>query len=514
MSTNNRSHSGPSSDRYHALFTSAVDAIIVIRHDGIVDTVNPAAEQLFGYSTEEFIGRNVNFLMPDEHRKRHDDYLRNYIVTGEKKIIGIGREVSGKRKDGTIFPMHLSVGEFEEHGELLFTGIIHDLSVRRKAENALRQAQKMDAIGQLTGGFAHDFNNLLTIVIGNLDLLEMQKSQVPNADLVREAQEAADAGARLIERLLAFARRVPLEPIVLDLNALVDSLTDMLKRALGATIELDTTLNPEPWNVSVDPAQFESALVNLVINARDAMPSGGRLIIETKNVLLDQEYAAAELGLSPGDYVRLSVTDSGLGMPAKVLERVFEPFFTTKTGASGTGLGLAMVYGFTKQVDGHIMVYSEVEKGTTVNLYFPRATAEISDMQASKSSSPIKLAKGEAVLVVEDNEQIRRVTKARLEALGYHVILASNGEEAIEMLEENDHVDLVFTDIVMPGRMSGYEIVEHVEENHETIKILLTSGYADDLMKSTELAAKGVQLLRKPYHQAELADTLRNVLDD
>ena len=417
-----------------AILSSAVDAIIIIRHDGIIETVNEAAAALFQYDIEEFLGRNVKFLMPDTHRTKHDGYLHNYNTTGHRKIIGIGREVEGQRKDGSVFPMHLSVGEFLDNGTKYYTGIIHNLSLRKDAEQALLQAQKMDAIGQLTGGVAHDFNNLLTVIVGNLELMEVQMGAFEHSDLLKEALEAADLGARLTERLLAFARRSPLEPHVVELNGLVGGLTDMLQRTLGATIGLKTALSADPWVVKVDPTQFESAIVNLAVNARDAMPGGGRLMVETQNISIDEDYIAEELGLREDDYVLVSVTDTGSGMPDDVIKRVFEPFYTTKDAGDGTGLGLSMVYGFGKQSEGHVTIYSELGKGTTVNLYLPRHRDGSAVPEKKMTERAPEQSFGGTILVVEDDERVRRLTKERLEALGYQVLVAIHGPAAIEIL--------------------------------------------------------------------------------
>jgi PAS domain S-box-containing protein len=496
-----------------AILSSAVDAIIIIRNDGIIETVNEAAAELFQYDADEFLGQNVKFLMPDTHRAEHDGYLQNYNTTNQRKIIGIGREVEGLRKDGSIFPMHLSVGEFLDNDTKYYTGIIHNLSMRKDAEQALLQAQKMDAIGQLTGGVAHDFNNLLTVIVGNLELMEMQMGTFEHSDLLKEALEAADMGARLTERLLAFARRSPLEPHVVELDGLVGGLTDLLQRTLGATIELTTVLSPNPWTVRVDPTQFESAIVNLTANARDAMPNGGRLIVETRNVALDEDYIADELGIPKDDYVQISVTDTGSGMSKEVIRRVFEPFYTTKEIGEGTGLGLSMVYGFGKQSGGHVTIYSELDKGTTVNVYLPRHQDGLAVSEQQDAELAPQEATGETILVVEDDERVRRLTKGRLEVLGYTVLEAVHGPDAIEVLAEHADIDLVFTDLVMPGGMSGYEVAKHVQDTRPEVKVLLTSGYAEELMNGDKLSKRNLKLLRKPYRQADLAEAIGGALE-
>jgi PAS domain S-box-containing protein len=503
---------GNGEGRFEALLSSAVDGILIIRQDGIIETVNRAAAKLFGYEVAEFIGRNVKFLMPDQHRINHDTYLHNYTTTGTRKIIGIGREVTGRRKDGSIFPMHLSVGEFTEGGAKYFTGIIHDLTQRMEQEHALRQAQKIEAVGQLTGGVAHDFNNLLAVIIGNLEMLGDTVDLGEARVLLDEALKAADLGASLTARLLAFARRSPLEPQLVRLNSIVEGLSQMLERTLGTTIVLSTRLGADAWSVMADPDELQSALVNLAINARDAMPEGGSLTIETWNFPVDGSFLAEELGLNMGQYVAISISDTGGGMPDHVIERAFEPFFTTKAVGEGTGLGLSMVYGFTKQSGGEITIYSEIGKGTTVTLFLPRYQ-DVPQMTEQTQSHISPLAGGGGtILVVEDNDQVRRLTRQRLEALGYVVVDVPHGPAAVDLLAKGLQVDLVFTDLVMPGGMSGYEVARHVQDSYPGTRVLLTSGYAEDLMHGDKLAANNLKLLRKPYRQAALAEAVRDAM--
>lgn len=498
--------------KLQAMLESAVDAVITINSSGQIETVNPAAEELFRYEREEFIGRNVNFLMPDPYHSEHDGYIRSYLETGRRKIIGIGRQVIGRRSDGSTFPMHLSVSEFEVDGVRHFTGIIHDMTAQIEAENALRHAQKMDAMGQLTGGIAHDFNNLLTVIVGNLEMLDAKLSDPRQRELLKEALEAADLGARLTNRLLAFARRSLLEPKVVDLNMLVIGLTDMLHRTLGETIGLSTALGREMWPTRVDPSQVESAIVNLAVNARDAMQDGGRLVIETRNVEIDDAYAASEPGLLAGDFVRLSVSDTGTGMSPAVRERAFEPFFTTKEMGRGTGLGLSMVYGFAKQSGGHATLYSEEGLGTTVNIYLPRLHSGVAVAAADVGQPDMQAGTGEVVLVVEDDDRVRRLTIARLEELGYGVLEATGGASALDLLAQGRQVDLVFSDLVMPGGMSGYDLAAQVRSLYPGIKVLLTSGYAEELANSDRLMSEQLKVLRKPYRLAELARSIEETL--
>ncbi|MCE6951288.1 PAS domain S-box protein [Cereibacter sphaeroides] len=498
--------------RLHAIMASAVDGIIIARSDGVIETVNAAAARLFGYETAEFIGRNVHFLMAGQDRADHDQYLRNYMTTGVRKIIGIGREVVGRRKDGSLFPMHLSIGEFAERGERLFTAIIHDLTERNETARALHQAQKIEAIGQLTGGVAHDFNNLLAVIVGNVELLMLKGDMKPHAAIIDEILKAADLGASLTSQLLAFARRSPLAPRPIQVNGLISGLSHMLERSLGATVELCLSLDPDAWMVEVDPDQFQTAIINLAINARDAMPNGGRLFIETRNFTFD-DFNAAELGLTLGHCVAVSITDTGCGMPLEIREKVFEPFFTTKPVGHGTGLGLSMVYGFTKQSGGEVTIYSEVGKGTTVTLFLSRHQSDPALDEPKEAPMAMEEGERETVLVVEDNDQMRKLTRDRLQILGYSVLEASNGPEALQLLDRNPEIALVFSDLVMPGGMSGYDLAQHVRDHHPGKAVLLTSGYAEELVDSAKLSSLRLKLLRKPYRQAQLAEAFREAIN-
>jgi PAS domain S-box-containing protein len=497
--------------KLQAILESAVDAIITIDGQGTITTVNPAAARLFGYDQAEFLGRNVHFLMPEPYHSEHDGYIHNYRSTGRRKIIGIGREVTGRRRDGSLFPMHLAVSEFETDGRTHFTGIIHDLSDRKATELALRQAQKMEAMGQLTGGIAHDFNNLLTVIIGNLEMLEGKLTTPLQRELTNEALEAADLGARLTARLLAFARRSHLEPETVNLNSFVVGLTDMLHRTLGATIYLSNALTPHLWSARVDASQVESAIVNLAVNARDAMPDGGRLLIETGNAAVDADMSSRLDGLPPGDYVRLSVSDTGAGMSQAVRERAFEPFFTTKEQGRGTGLGLSMIYGFAKQSGGLATIDSTVGKGTTVTIYLPRHRVEPLQATAIGDADAPASGTGQVILAVEDDDRLRKLTVSRLTQLGYVVLAAASGAEALELLASNPGIDLLFTDVVMPGGMSGYQLRQQARALYPHMPVLLTSGYAEELA-GNRTAEEDIRVLRKPYRMADLAAAIEDAL--
>jgi PAS domain S-box-containing protein len=393
----------------------------------------------------------------------------------------------------------------------LLLGTIHDITERRQAEEQLRQAQKMEAIGNLTGGIAHDFNNLLGIIIGNLDLLRDRQSRDPDADeLSGEALDAALRGADLTRRLLAFARRQPLQPAPTDVNELITRIFRLLERTLGEQVQITLDLNPDTWPVVVDPAQLEASLTNLATNARDAMPGGGRLIIVTGNRSLDADYAAQHAEVQPGDYAMVEVSDTGTGMPAEVASHIFEPFYTTKEQGRGTGLGLSMVFGFMKQSGGHINVYSEVGIGTTFRLYLRRAEFAA---EAGGAVVPIAPARGngETVLAVEDNAALRRVVVRQLTELGYRVIEAEDARTAYRVLA-SEQVDLIFTDVVMPGGTSGHELARIVLSRWPRIKVVLTSGFPENKVNGdTDLP--NLRLLSKPYRRDDLGRLIREVLD-
>jgi PAS domain S-box-containing protein len=508
--------------KLRGILESAVTAIITIDHQGVIESVNPATERLFGYAAAELIGQNIKLLMPEPYRAEHDAYIDSYLKIGARKIIGIGREVSGRRKDGATFPIHLAVSEFEADGRRYFTGMVHDLSDRKHIEEALREserrlarAQKMEAVGQLTGGIAHDFNNLLLVITGNLELLADKLEGDDLKSLLKDAQGAAQLGAQLTDQLLSFARRRYSDPHVIRLNDLVLGVTDLLRRTLGEHIGLATSLAHDVWEMSADPGQLQSAIVNLALNARDAMPNGGKLVVETRNVTLDTDHADLNAELKPGHYVQLSVSDTGSGMPPEVRDRVFEPFFTTKEKGRGTGLGLAMVYGFVKQSGGCVTIYSEVGHGTTINICFPRVVTASPEQMRSESatSSADPQARG-TVLVVEDDERVRRLTVTRLQMIGYRVLEAADGRQALEMLQGADPIDLVLTDLVMPGGLSGREVAGKARELKPGIRVLLTSGYAEDLVHGDDLEREQLRVLRKPYRQADLVVALRELLGD
>ncbi|MBS7541358.1 PAS domain S-box protein [Ancylobacter lacus] len=498
-----------------SILNTVPEAVVVIDEAGTITSFSTAAEQLFGFSREEAIGRNVSMLMPNPDRDAHDDYLARYLRTGERRIIGYGRVVTGLRKDGLTFPMELAIGEAVANGSRIFTGFIRDLTSRQKMEEELRQAQKMEAVGQLTGGLAHDFNNLLTVISGNLEMLESRLTDERQRSLLREAQDAAEDGAKLTGQLLAFGRRQPLNPQLADVGQLLSNFSDLLRRTLGETVELRTTITGSSNLAMVDASQLQNALLNLALNARDAMPRGGRLTIDISRARIDVDYARMYPEVRTGDYVLISVSDTGSGMAPEVKQRAFEPFFTTKSVGSGTGLGLSMVYGFVKQSGGHIQLYSEIGQGTCVRLFLPAGPSRAARGGAAGTGAAGagELPGGsENILVVEDDARVRRVAVARLQDAGYSVIEAENAQQALGLLALHPGIDLIFTDIVMPGGMTGDELAQEVRLTRPDMKILFTSGYAEPSVAGRELAATGAWL-RKPYTARELTTRLRKLLD-
>ncbi|CDZ49124.1 hybrid sensor histidine kinase/response regulator [Neorhizobium galegae] len=498
-----------------SILDTVPESMVVIDEVGCISSFSAAAERLFGYSSDEVCGHNVKMLMPSPDRDAHDGYISRYLHTGERRIIGYGRVVTGQRKDKSTFPMELSVGEAVTNGKRIFTGFVRDLTSRHKIEEELRQAQKMEAIGQLTGGLAHDFNNLLTVISGNLEMMENKLADAGLLELLHEAQGAAEDGAKLTGQLLAFGRRQPLNPKLADVGNLVSGFSELLRRTLGETIELRTTVTGVSNEALVDASQLQNALLNLTLNARDAMPRGGKLSIEISRVRLDVDYAQMYPDVRTGDFVLISVTDTGIGMPPDVKDKAFEPFFTTKGLGAGTGLGLSMVYGFAKQSGGHIQLYSEPGQGTSVRIFLPvaRKADAAAPLAVEAGSKQASIPGGnEKILVVEDDPRVRRIAVSRLTQLGYGVIEASNGQEALDQLGQHDGIHLLFTDIVMPGGMTGDELAAEVRTRRPGMKVLFTSGYAEPAIAGRELAQSG-SWLKKPYTARELAVRLRELLD-
>ncbi len=391
-------------------------------------------------------------------------------------------------------------------------------SRREATEQALRQAQKMEAVGRLSGGIAHDFNNMLTVILGNIDMASRRAENPKIERLLDSARQASERAATLVQRLLAFSRQHPQEVKAVDINRLVQSMSELLRRTIDETVTLETVLAGGLWKIAVDPNQLENAILNLAVNARDAMPDGGRLTIETSNSYLDDTYISANTeGLVAGQYVLLAVTDSGTGMSREVRERAFEPFFTTKPMGMGTGLGLSMVYGFAKQSNGHIKIYSEAGEGTAIKLYFPRLVEqrELADWTEERASArPAPGARGgETILLVEDDEEVRKFANEVLRDLGYKVHAAADGASALRLLESESNISLLFTDVVLPGGMNGRQLADEARRRRPELKVLYATGYTRNAIIHQGRLDAEVELLTKPFTADALARKLRQILD-
>jgi PAS domain S-box-containing protein len=489
---------------------TVVDGLIIFNAAGDIQFTNPACEQQFGYRSDDLVGRNLSLLLPGilEGGATFDQFRRGTLE-------GVDRELVGRRRDGSTFPMELSVGEAKNGDESIFVAVVHDLTSRKRTEQQLIRAQKMETVGQLSGGIAHDFNNLLTVIVGNADTLSELLASRPELKQYCDSIVAAGMrGADLTQRLLAFGRRQALKPTAVDCSQLVGGLQRLLQRTLREDIEIRTSFDSESLVAYADPSQLESAIINLALNAQDAMPEGGHLTIATAATVLDDGGShGASAEIPPGRYIMIAVTDDGTGMPPEVRDRVFEPFFTTKDIGKGTGLGLSMVYGFVKQSNGHIAIYSEPGLGTTIRLYLP-ADSRAPETAAAPNAEAPELPDGcERVLVTEDDPFVRSYAVASLEGLGYEVITASDSREAVTKLADGADPDILFTDIVMPGGINGWELAQEARKLRPGLKVLLTSGYALDTLVASGRLSADTPILHKPYRRADLAHAMRSALD-
>jgi PAS domain S-box-containing protein len=492
-----------------AVIDASPVAIICLAPDRTVVTWSRAAEQMFGYSAQETIGQPYKLVPPGEEEEL-DKLFRRALAGETLRDIHVHRQ----RKDGTIADICFSgAAMYDRDGSVRGVAYaLEDITERIAKEEQFRQAQKMEAVGQLTGGIAHDFNNMLTVIVGTAEILSELVADKPElAALAKMIDDAAERGADLTKRLLAFARKQPLQPQETDINDLVFESAKLLQPTLGENIEIETRLAEDAWPALIDPSQLSSALVNLAVNARDAMPNGGKLTLETGNVVLDEDYAQAHNDVEAGPYVMLAISDTGTGMPVEVRDKVFEPFFTTKEVGKGTGLGLSMVYGFVKQSGGHIKIYSEEGHGTAIRLYLPRAGADAN--QQGETSPEAALRGGtEIILLVEDDELVRRQATVQLESLGYVTLPAANAAEALALLDQGGTPDLLLTDVIMPGGMNGRQLAEEVIKRRPSIKVLYTSGYSESALAHQGRLDPGVLLLVKPYRKADLARLLHRAL--
>ena len=493
--------------RLAAIVEASEDAIIGLARDGTITTWNPGAEKMFGYKAAELERRSIALLAPSDLKQERFRLARK-MIGGEQVV---QHEMRGTRKDGEEVWLSLSASPIRgEDGRIeSFSVTARDITAHRLVEQQLRQAQKMEAVGRLVGGVAHDFNNRLTVIIGVLQMLE--RTDEEGAQWVRTAARAAAGGAELISRLLAFSRQQVLEPKVIVFEEALEEICELLRRTIGENVELKTAWSDEAWKIRVDGAQFEAAILNLALNAKDAMPKGGRLTIETAEVHLNEDYARANAEMAPGSYVIVAVRDTGKGIAPEHLGQVFEPFFTTKETGEGTGLGLSMVHGFIKQSRGHVEICSEPGEGTEVKLYFPRSREPVDPKEKATGST---MPRGEeTILVVEDDSDVRETVVKSLKDLGYAVLEANDGESAIEIVNGDRQIDLLFTDVVLSGQMDGFTLAREAQEVRSGLKVLYTSGYVrSDFFEEIESEGRSA-LLVKPYREEALAARVREALD-
>jgi PAS domain S-box-containing protein len=497
-------------ERLRSLFDSSVDAIVSADEDGRIVGWNRSAERMFGYSAAEVTGQPVMMVVPHRYRDRHRAGLAHVKSGGEPHVIGKRVEMDGLRRDGAEFPLEFSLSAWKIASDRFYTAIIRDNTERRRLEAQLLQAQKMEAVGRLAGGVAHDFNNLLTVIQGYGELLQVSLEGDPEKrESVAEIVKAAERAAALTRQLLAFSRRQVLETRVLDLGAVVAELEKMLKRLIGEDVEVVVVIPPGLGRVKADSGQIEQVVLNLAVNARDAMPGGGRLTLELADVDLDAPLAAANDAIPPGRYVVISMSDSGSGMDAETLDHIFEPFFTTKEKGKGTGLGLATVYGIVRQTGGYVAVETAPGAGTTFRIYLPRCSEAAEE---GRGSAVLDRHGVETVLLVEDEPAVRTFVQAVLERRGYSVLVAENGAAALDVVTRDARpIHVLLTDLVMPG-MNGRELASHVLALRPSLKVVFMSGYTAEFLTGFDVKA-GQAFLSKPFSERALAAKLREVLE-
>src|SRR5712671_548026 len=516
-----------SSRQFQLLVGAITDyAIYMLDPEGRVTTWNAGAERIKGYTADEIIGQHFSRFYSDEDQSAGVPARMLRQAADEGKVAA---EVWRVRKDGSQFAASAVIEAIRDTaGRLIgFAKITRDITAQREAQEMLDrareqllQASKMEAIGQLTGGVAHDFNNLLTIIIGNLAIAEREVAGLPEGPASRlrrslaSAERGAQRAAMLTQRLLAFSRRQLLDPRPLDLNKLITAEADFMQRTLGEAIEVEAVGGGGLWRVEVDQNEFESALLNLAINARDAMPDGGKLTLETGNTFLDQNYCRANPEVLPGQYVMISVTDNGTGMTKEVMDRAFEPFFSTKSVDAGTGLGLSQVYGFIKQSGGHLKIYSESGEGTTVKIYLPRYTGKVTaDEGEALESGDVEGRTGETILIVEDDADVRTFLVEALRELNYRTLSAADAPAALRIIDQkNARIDLLLSDVVLPG-MNGRELMAEARKQRPDLKVLFMTGYSRNAIVHQGRLDPGIEMIQKPMSQRELAGRIRDMLD-
>jgi len=520
-----------------ALIDLAPDAMVGIGRDGLIVLANAQVEAMFGYAREELLGQPIQVLVPERFRDAHRSHRAGYFADPRTRPMGAGLELFGCRRDGSEFPAEISLSSIEADDGTLAIAAIRDVSERvvaarerellktdaerERLQNQLHQARRLESLGELAGGIAHDFNNLLAVIVNYAAFIANdldaalgvdgdERWRGPRED-VEQIRLAGERAAHLTHQLLAFARREVVQPEVVDVNDVVGDIEQLLRRTLGEHVELHSSLADDLYPVLIDPGQLEQILVNLAVNARDAMPAGGTLRIDTSNVEIDEDHAAARPELSPGLYVRLRVSDTGVGMPPETVHRAFDPFFTTKPAGQGTGLGLATVYGIVQQAGGRAQIYSEPDIGTTFTVLLP-ATDRVS--QLSEQAADVPGPRGEAtILLVEDEQALREVAHRILIGAGYRVIVAANGPEALQAAGLHEGViDLLLSDVVMP-QMAGPQLAARILDERPGVRVLLMSGFAQPILDSGGHLDDGMALIEKPFSGPGLLAKVAQVLE-
>jgi PAS domain S-box-containing protein len=552
-------------DQFRALLEAAPDAMVIADEHGTIALVNAQSEKLFGYRREELLGQPVEMLIPERYRGGHLHHRKDYGDSPRLRPMGAGKELFGLRKDGREFPVEISLSPFRSEDGMLVFSAIRDITLQKRAQDELRVAkealetrvrertaelvktnkalqgeivqrelamrqrdteqerarrleeqlllsQKMEAIGRLAGGIAHDFNNLLGVILGNAEMmLKAATPGAPHVERVEQIKLAGEEAASVTRQLLAFARQQASEPQLLDVNVVLTDLEPLLRRIVEENIRLEMVLARDLGDIKNDRSQLTQVILNLVANARDAMKKGGRLTIETSKTYLGEAYAREHLDVVPGTYVQLSVTDSGQGMDKETVSRIFEPFFTTKEQGSGSGLGLATVYGIVRQSGGHIWVYSEPGRGTTFKIYLPRVSETLAETLKNKQEEEISNG-SETILLVEDSKLLARVTRDFLVSAGYHVLLAAEADEALQIAAQYPgRIHVLLTDVVMP-HMNGRELSDELLKKRPDVKVLYMSGHTAGVISQNALLAGDVAFIEKPFTHEGLTRKIRQLL--